>query len=127
MHGHEWILIELNYSIAGLPELVQPMKYIYIGYVDESSNVSIFVLSSSNVSKAYWFDERKMLLETSTCSPDVSKKDFFGKLFKVPSYKCEYVIQTTTKDDFQNYSMNIANQFGEIAINFSLVGEYINQ
>ncbi|XP_052063840.1 hemicentin-1-like [Mytilus californianus] len=119
--GLVWKAGKVEVIIEGIPVLVNPGKHIFIGNFDDTSSVTVFVLSSSNVLKADWFDERQMLLNTSTCSPSVTKTDFFGNLFKVPSYKCVYWIQTTKKEDFQNYTVNIENQFGEIAFNFSLV------
>lgn len=70
-----------------------------------------------------------MLRNTSTCSSQLTDTEFFGKFFNVPAYKCDYVIQTTTKDDFQNYTVIIENQFGKLEFNFSLesASEYIKK
>lgn len=111
----------LHRLIPGIPVLVKPRKYEYIGHFNETSRLSIYVLSSSKILKAVWFDESQNYITTSTCVPTVTNVVAFEQQINESSYKCEYVIRNTTEDDFQNYTAVITNHYGQNAFNISLV------
>ncbi|VDI51728.1 Hypothetical predicted protein [Mytilus galloprovincialis] len=119
--GNLWQTGKIVVVIEGIPVLVKPRKYEYIGHFNETSRLSIYVLSSSKIVKVVWFDERQNHPPTSKCVPTVTKVEAFEQLINETSYKCEYVIKNTTEDDFQNYTVFITNQCGQNAFNISLV------
>lgn len=120
-------MLNLHHLIPGIPVLVKPRKYEYIGHFNESSRLSIDVLSSSKILKAVWSDERLKTLATSSCVTTVIKVEAFKQLINESSYKCEYVINNTTEDDFQNYTVLITNHYGQNTFNISLVSARMSQ
>lgn len=97
------------------------MKYSYTGHLNETSSVELFVLSSSVVSNASWFNKRNQVVDTKECPLSDTKTEYFGNLLNVSAYKCKYEIPETKLKDFQNYTVKITNEFGNNTFTIVLI------
>lgn len=112
--------------LAGKPVMTKPEKHIYTGNFNETSSINIFVLSSSSILAADWFNEIDNHLGSKTCFSCTTETDFFGKVVSVTAYKCELLIHKTKEKDFQNYTVQISSQFDKSSFHVSLMaaGKY---
>lgn len=90
--------------------------------------MSLFVLSSSNVTRAEWKAQNRNPNGYGYCSSTVNKTSFHGKLLDVSGYTCVFIIQNTRKEDFQNYTVDFINKNGRNAFNISLIssGKFVS-
>ncbi|VDI07333.1 Hypothetical predicted protein [Mytilus galloprovincialis] len=120
--GNLWQTGRIHVIVKGKPVLPKPRKYSYTGHLNSSSSLDIFVLSSSNVTKASWFNEREYILD-STCPLSYAKTDHFGKHLNISAYNCKYDISVTKLKDFQNYTVEISNELGKSFFTIVLMQE----
>lgn len=91
--------------------------------------MSLFVLSSSNVTQAEWkAAENRNFLGHGCCSSSVNKTSFNGKFLDVSGYTCVFLIQNTREEDFQNYTVDLINENGRNTFDISLIssGKFVS-
>lgn len=86
-----------------------------------TSIISIFVLSSSKVTRAVWFSELKARLEVTPCTPSIAGTLFYGIPVRVSGYECQFKINDTRREDLQKYKVDIKNKYGISTFEISLI------
>ncbi|VDI23455.1 Hypothetical predicted protein, partial [Mytilus galloprovincialis] len=116
-----WTTGKVEVIVKGKPVMTKPEKHIYTGNFNETSSINIFVLSSSSILAADWFNESDNHLGSKTCFSCTTETDFFGKVVSVTAYKCELLIHNTKEKDFQNYTVQISSEFDKSSFHVSLM------
>ncbi|CAG2240900.1 unnamed protein product [Mytilus edulis] len=112
---------ELVRSLEGKPVLAKPHHNSYIGKMYATSIMSIFVLSSSNVTRAIWFSEHKAPLKVTPCTLTIAETLFYGIPVRVSGYECQVKINDTRREDLQKYKVDITNKYGISTFEISLI------
>lgn len=94
---------------------------MFIGHFNQTTSISLFVLSSSILTQVEWKDENGYSLKHDCCSSTVNKTSIDGQLLDVSGYTCVYQIPNTRVEDFQNYTVDLENKNGRQTFYITLV------
>ncbi|CAC5424089.1 HMCN [Mytilus coruscus] len=100
--AHKWQTGKIKVIVAGRPVLANPQKNINIRYLNETSRISIFTLSSTRYPIATWLDKNGYVLKTESCTSSEIETEFHEK-------------------DFQKYAVKVRNDQGESLFQISLI------
>ncbi|CAC5424099.1 HMCN [Mytilus coruscus] len=119
--GYIWQTGKIKVIVAGRPVLANPQKHINIGYLNETSRISIYTLSSTRYPIATWLDKDGYVLKTESCTSSEIETEYYGNLVNVSAYKCDFYIKKTQEKDFQKYAVKVRNDLGESLFEISLI------
>lgn len=105
--------ILLHKCIAGRPVLAKLQNQKYIGYLNVTASIHLYILSSSKVSIATWFNANGNALAIENCSTSETATEFHGQLVNVSAYKCAFLIRNVQEKNFQKYTVEVHNSFGK--------------
>lgn len=94
---------------------------ISIGYLNATSRIRIYTLSSSRYPIATWLNKDGDVLKTESCTSSEVETEFHGTSVNVSAYKCDFHIQNTQEKDFQKYTVKVRNALGESLFEISLI------
>lgn len=89
--------------------LATPLKQVYIGHTMTTTNVSLYLLSSSKLS-ASSLDKGNNSVQTTSCSDTIVNSNFHGTPMNVSGYVCNFSITNSKEATFQNYSATVSNE-----------------
>ncbi|CAC5370255.1 DSCAM [Mytilus coruscus] len=114
--GSLWQTGKIHVTIKESPVFTRQSKSEQVGYIDNTSSLSVDVMSSSKIMSTTWYKERSEVLKTEqltmTRKSLIIKAQFHNKMVYTKGYRCDLVIDQTKPEDFHNYTVTVQNQYG---------------
>ncbi|CAC5370254.1 DSCAML1 [Mytilus coruscus] len=111
-----WQTGKVQVIIKESPVFTKQNKPEQVGYIDNTSSLSVDVMSSSRIMSTKWYKEGSEVLKTERLAMPrnslIIKAQFHNKMVYTKGYRCNLIIDKTKPEDFQNYTVTVQNQYG---------------